>query len=192
MMIDLEEIKKEKKPEDEDANEDDDENFIDKWEQNSFSADKKANVFDELKSAVKDAVGKLKDATEIFSKKKQLRTLDREVGGTESDYDEASKKNDMDKDLWDLKEIGSKAATEEIAFESSQNESFIHDKKTKRGKKRGRRVGAMILNNAPPSASDKKLTFGEKIKQVRTMKQDRGNGGYEQDGNGGGDTGISL
>ena len=44
----------------------------------------------------------------------------------------------MDKDLWDLKELGSKV-TEEIAFENSQNESFIHDKKTKRGKKRGRR-----------------------------------------------------
>ena len=129
-MVDLKEIKKKKKPEDknndfsnnEDANEDNDENFIDKREQNSFSTDKKTTVFDELKNAVKDAVAKLKDATEIFSKKKQLRTLDREVGGTEADYDEASKKNDVDKDLWDLKEIGSKV-TEEIAFESSQNES---------------------------------------------------------------------
>lgn len=187
-MIDLEEVKKRKKL----VDEDDDENFIDKQEQNSFSADKKATVFDELKSAIKDAAGKLKDATEIFSKKKQLRTLDRETGGTEADYDEASKENNMDQDLWDLKEIGSKVS-EEIPFESSQNESFIHDKKTKRGKRRAKRVGPMVLDNAAPSAGDKKLTFGEKIKQIRTMKQDRspdiGYGG--QDG-GRGDGGMSM
>jgi len=186
-MIDLEEIKKKKKPVDEDdENTDEDgENFIDKRKQNSFSADKKSNVFDELKDTIKDAASKLKGATEIFNnKKKQLRTLDRETGGVEADYDEASKKNDMDKDLWDLKEIGSKT-TEEIPFESSQNESFIHDKKTKRGRRGKRKMGAMILNNN--ALPDKKLTFGEKIKQIRTMKKDRSfDVGYGQSGNDGG------
>ena len=49
----------------------------------------------------------------------------------------------------------------------------------------------MILNNAS-AVPDKKLSFGEKIKQVRTMKQDRIEGGYGQGGNDGGDTGISF
>lgn len=197
-MIDLEEIKKKKKPIDEEGNnssdetssednEDNDQNFIDKWEQNSFSSQKKANVFSELKDSVKDAINNIKNATAIFTKKEQLRTLDREVGGTEENYEEASKKNDMDQDLWDIKEIGQKAPIEEITFESSQNESFIHDKKTKRGKRRARKMGPMMLNNSS-SEPDKKLSFREKVKQFRTMKQQDNSlddGGYEQGGSGG-------
>ncbi len=143
-------------------------------DQNFISDMANTHTVSETKSAIENICQKLKGELQKVTKtlreavrpvNTELRSLDKEVGGLEANYKKIAKKIDNDKDVWDKRAASlAKEAQEIEVADKSESESFIHNAKTKKGKKRKKHMGPVDLDSA---SENRPTSYVEKVKKSR-------------------------
>jgi hypothetical protein len=113
----------------------------------------------------------------IITSKDQLRSLSREIGGLEVDYEKIQQESEVDKDPWDQDFDEANIAIEEdeeglgvgTEFDSSSYKSFIYKKKKGKGKK-GKKMGPMTLDDV----GNKDMGHLEKLNKARKARLEKG------------------
>ena len=151
--------------EEKDKNDSDDE--ADGGDQNFIhdSGNKSAmeNIYQKLKGELQKITKKLHETVRPVNS--ELRSLDNEVGGLEVNYKKIAKQIDNDKDVWDENAIKITKEVHEIEeADKSESESFIHNTKTKKGRKRKKNMGPVDLDAA---SENRPISHVEKVKKSR-------------------------